>query len=153
MTTNLALGTDHAGFPLAVELRLWLNEQNCNINDLGAFEFDSSDDYPDFAKLVGENVASGVSDKGLIVCGSGVGACIAANKVLGVRAGICHDVYSAHQGVEHDDMNVLCLGGRIVGIELATELVSAFLNAEYMALERYERRLSKVLAIEKSFLV
>ena len=151
MTTNLALGTDHAGFPLAVELRLWLNEQNCNINDLGAFEFDSSDDYPDFAKLVGENVASGVSDKGLIVCGSGVGACIAANKVLGVRAGICHDVYSAHQGVEHDDMNVLCLGSRIVGSEVARELVKAFTEAKYTGEDRHQRRLNKVLEMEKDF--
>ena len=151
MTTNLALGTDHAGFPLAVELRLWLNEQNCNINDLGAFEFDSSDDYPDFAKLVGENVASGVSDKGLIVCGSGVGACIAANKVLGVRAGICHDVYSAHQGVEHDDKNVLCLGSRIVGSEVARELVKAFTEAKYTGEDRHQRRLNKVLEMEKDF--
>lgn len=148
MTTSLALGTDHAGFPLAVELRLWLNEQNCRINDLGAYEFDPSDDYPDFAKLVGEHVASGASDKGLIVCGSGVGACIAANKVLGVRAGICHDIYSAHQGVEHDDMNVLCLGARIIGIEVAKEIISAFLIASFSREERHQRRLQKLLTIE-----
>ena len=151
MTTSLALGTDHAGFPLAVELRLWLDEQNCNINDLGAYEFDSNDDYPDFAKLVGENVASGASDKGLIVCGSGVGACIAANKVLGVRAGICHDVYSAHQGVEHDDMNVLCLGGRIIGEDLSKEIVTSFLHATFIPEPRFRRRLDKLLLIEKEY--
>ena len=148
MTTKLALGTDHAGFPLAVELRIWLREQNCQVNDLGAYEIDASDDYPDFAKLVGEHVASGTSDKGLIICGSGVGACIAANKIVGARAGICHDVYSAHQGVEHDDMNVLCLGARIIGIEVAKEIISAFLIATFSAEERHQRRLEKLLTIE-----
>jgi ribose 5-phosphate isomerase B len=142
------LGTDHAGFPLTDELRIWLNETNCQVNDLGAYEFDASDDYPDFAKLVGEHVASGASDKGLIICGSGVGACIAANKVVGARAGICHDVYSAHQGVEHDDMNVLCLGARIIGIEVAKEIISAFLVATFSGEERHQRRLEKLLTIE-----
>ena len=153
MTTSLALGTDHAGFPLTVELRLWLNQQNCKVNDLGAYEFDPNDDYPDFANLVGEHVASGASNKGLIICGSGVGACIAANKVLGVRAGFCHDVYSAHQGVEHDDMNVLCLGARIIGIEVAKEIISAFLIASFSREERHERRLLKLLTIESQSLI
>lgn len=149
---RLALGTDHAGFSLTAELRLWFSEQKLLVTDLGASSYNAFDDYPDYARLVGEDVASGSSDKGLIVCGSGVGACIAANKVVGVRAGICHDTYSAHQGVEHDDMNVLCLGARIIGIEVAKEIINAFLTATFSGEVRHHRRLEKLLAIEKQSL-
>ena len=109
---------------------------------------DAADDYPDFAEAVARGVASGQAQRGLLLCGSGVGACIVANKVPGVRASVCHDTYSARQGVEHDDMNVLCLGARIVGIELARELVAAFLTATFSGDERHRRRLEKVLSIE-----
>ena len=149
---RIVIGSDHAGLELKNVAASWISNWGHEVLDAGAYEFDRDDDYPDFAKLVGENVASGVSDKGLIVCGSGVGACIAANKVLGVRAGICHDVYSAHQGVEHDDMNVLCLGARIIGIEVAKEIISAFLIASFSREERHERRLQKLLTIESQSL-
>ena len=149
----VAIGADHGGFPLKQQLVEWLNVKGFRVLDLGAYENDPDDDFPDYAQAVAQAIVSGTATRGLVVCGSGVGANVVANKVPGIRASICHDTYSARQGVEHDDMNVLCLGGRIVGIELARELVSAFLNAEYMALERYERRLNKVLAIEKSFLI
>ena len=112
---------------------------------------DPLDDYPDFAKLLAKRVAAKESERGIMVCGSGVGASVAANKVRGVRAAMCHDTYSAHQGVEHDDMNVLCLGARIVGGELARELVNAFVAARFSGEERHQRRLDKVLAMESDF--
>jgi ribose 5-phosphate isomerase B len=145
---RVALGCDHAGFHLKQQVAQWLQGWGYQVQDLGAMSFDPSDDYPDYTKLVGEAVASGRADRGVIVCGSGVGATIAANKINGVRAASCHDTYSAHQGVEHDDMNVLCLGDRVVGHELAKELVSAFLRAQFSNEERHVRRLKKVLAIE-----
>ena len=145
---RVALGSDHAGFHLKQQVVEWLQEWGYQVQDLGALSFDPSDDYPDFSKLVGAAVASGQADRGIIVCGSGVGATIAANKVNGVRAGTCHDTYSAHQGVEHDDMNVLCVGDRVVGYELAKELVSTFLKARFSNEERHVRRLKKVLSIE-----
>ncbi|MEE8318182.1 MAG: ribose 5-phosphate isomerase B [Dehalococcoidales bacterium] len=148
MTQLVALGTDHGGFPLKEELLPWMKGQGYEVLDVGAHSFDPSDDYPDFAYAVAQAVASGKAPRGIIICGSGVGACIAANKVPGVRAGICHDGYSAHQGVEHDDMNVLCLGARIIGGALAVELVTAFLNARFSGEERHARRLRKVLDIE-----
>ncbi len=148
MTQLVALGTDHGGFPLKEELLPWMKGQDYEVLDVGAHSFDPSDDYPDFAYAVAQAVASGKAPRGIIICGSGVGACIAANKVPGVRAGICHDGYSAHQGVEHDDMNVLCLGARIIGGALAVELVTAFLNARFSGEERHARRLRKVLDIE-----
>ena len=117
--------------------------------DLGAHTFDPDDDYPDFALAVAQAVALGQAQRGILVCGSGVGACIAANKVPGIRACLCHDTYSARQGVEHDDMNILCLGARIVGPELAEELVEAFLKAKFSGEARHRRRLEKVLAIEQ----
>jgi len=122
------------------------------IIDIGAFQFDPVDDYTDFAYAVAQAVTNMQADRGIIVCGSGVGACVAANKVPGVRAACCHDTYSAHQGVEHDDMNVLCLGGRVIGNELAYELVLSFLNAHFHGEERHRRRLQKVLQIEKQAL-
>ena len=148
MTQLVALGSDHGGFPLKEELLPWMKGQGYEVLDVGAHSFDPSDDYPDFAYAVAQAVASGKAPRGIIICGSGVGACIAANKVPGVRAGICHDTYSAHQGVEHDDMNVLCLGARIIGGALAVELVTAFLNARFSSEERHARRLRKVLDIE-----
>jgi ribose 5-phosphate isomerase B len=144
----VALGADHGGYALKTELLARLRGQH-DILDLGAHKYDPDDDYPDFAEAVAQAVSSGGAQRGILVCGSGVGACIAANKVPGVRACLCHDTYSAHQGVEHDDMNVLCLGARVIGIELAIELAFAFLNARFSKEERHHRRLKKVLAIEK----
>ena len=147
MKLKIALGADHGGLNLKNELVARL-EERCEILDLGAYKFDPNDDYPDFALVVSSAVASGQANRGILVCGSGVGACIAANKVRGVRACLCHDTYSAHQGVEHDDMNVLCLGSRVIGIELALEVVKTFLNAIFSGETRHRRRVNKVLAIE-----
>jgi len=145
---RVALGADHGGYSLKNELLARLQGQY-DILDVGAHKYDPDDDYPDFAEAIAKAVASGKAQRGILVCGSGVGACIAANKVPGVRACLCHDTYSAHQGVEHDDMNVLCLGARVIGIELATELAIAFLKARFSDEKRHRRRLKKVLAIEK----
>ena len=145
---RVALGADHGGYLLKNELLARLGGQY-DILDMGAYKCDPDDDYPDFAEAVAKAVASDKAERGILVCGSGVGACIAANKVPSVRACLCHDTYSAHQGVEHDDMNVLCLGARVIGIELAAELAIAFLKARFSEEKRYRRRLKKVLAIEK----
>ena len=149
MTLKLAIGADHGGYPLKIELLPWLQSEGYEVVDRGAHQLDPADDYPDFADAVATAIAAGESDRGLIICGSGVGACIAANKVPGVRACLCQDTYSAHQGVEHDDMNVLCLGARITGIELAKELVTSFLNARFTQEERHKRRMDKLLKIER----
>jgi ribose 5-phosphate isomerase B len=148
MKLRVALGADHGGFYLKEELVARLHD-TCEVLDLGAHTFDRDDDYPDFALAVAQAVASGQAQRGIIVCGSGVGACIAANKVKGVRACLCHDTYSAHQGVEHDDINILCLGARVVGPELAGELVNTFLKANFSGEMRHRRRLEKILAIEQ----
>ena len=148
MTLRVALGVDHGGYSLKVELLPWLRDQDYDVLDMGAHTFDSTDDYPDFSKKVAQAIAREGANRGIIICGSGVGACITANKIPGVRAGICHDTYSAHQGVEHDDMNVLCLGARIIGIEVVKEIVSAFLGARFSKEERHRRRLQKILAVE-----
>ena len=148
MSVRVALGADHGGFELKNELAAWLGREHETV-DLGAHTFEPDDDYPDFAQAVAFAVSSGQLQRGILVCGSGVGACIAANKVPGVRACLCHDIYSAHQGVEHDDMNVLCLGARVVALELARDLVQAFLEAGFSGEERHQRRLSKVSAIEQ----
>ena len=148
MKLSVAIGADHGGFALKNELVDRLCTEH-DITDLGAHELDSSDDYPDYAEAVARAVASGQVERGILVCGSGVGACIAANKVPGIRAGLCHDTYSAHQGVEHDDMNILCLGARVIGSELAVELSLAFLGAQFAGEERFNRRREKVLAIEQ----
>ncbi len=145
---RVALGADHGGYSLKNELLARLQGQY-NISDLGAHQYNPDDDYPDYAEAVAQAVASGKAQRGILFCGSGVGACVAANKVPGVRACLCHDTYSAHQGVEHDDMNVLCLGARVIGIEMAAELVDAFLHARFSKEKRHLRRLKKVLAIEK----
>ena len=143
----VAVGADHGGFSLKQELVVRLQNEY-EILDLGADSYQPDDDYPDFVVAVTKAIISGDTQRGILVCGSGVGACIAANKVPGIRASLCHDVYSAHQGVEHDDMNVLCLGARVIGIELAVELVNAFLKACFSGEERHLRRLRKTLAIE-----
>ena len=151
MNLRVVLGADHGGFTLKNELFTRLRDAY-DLSDLGAQVFDPADDYPDFAEAVACEVASGRAQRGILVCGSGVGACIAANKVPGIRACLCHDTYCARQGVEHDDMNVICLGARVIGLELAFELVTAFLHARFTGEERHCRRLKKVLSIEHSAL-
>jgi ribose 5-phosphate isomerase B len=148
---KVALGADHGGYALKSLLIPRLGGRY-EVLDLGAHELDLADDYPDFADVVSVAVASGRGDRGIIICGSGVGASIAANKVPGIRACLCHDTYSAHQGVEHDNMNVLCLGARVVGEELAAALAEAFLSARFSNEERHVRRLNKVMAIERRVL-
>jgi RpiB/LacA/LacB family sugar-phosphate isomerase len=145
---KIAVASDHAGFPLKEEIKSFLSGRGHDILDLGAYDTQSTD-YPDFARSLGVVVRDGRAVRGILFCGSGVGASIAANKMRGVRAGVCHDVYSAHQAVEHDDMNVLCLGSRVIGGALAADLVLAFLNAKFTQEERHRRRLDKVLAIER----
>ncbi len=150
MTPRVALGADHGGFSLKTELIPWLQGQGYEILDKGAHTLDLADDYPDFSQAVAQAVASGEAQRGILVCGSGVGACIVANKIPGIRAGLCHDTYSARQGVEHDDMNILCLGARVIGVELAKELITVFLMANFSGEERHRRRLGKVLTIESN---
>ncbi|MEK7390002.1 MAG: ribose 5-phosphate isomerase B [Elusimicrobiota bacterium] len=147
----IALGCDHAGFPLKKLLHSWLQKKGHSVLNLGVDTDAEPADYPDYARAVAEAVAAGRAERGLIVCGSGVGATVAANKVPGTRAGLCHDTFSARQGVEDDDVNVLCLGGRIIGVELAYEVVSAWLNAKFSGLERHVRRKNKVTAIERAY--
>jgi len=149
MTQVVALGADHGGYSLKTELAPWLQSQGYEVLDLGAHSLDPADDYPDFAEATARAVVAGRAERGILICGSGVGASVAANKVPGIRACVCHDTYSAHQGVEHDEMNVLCLGGRIIGIELAKELAAAFLNARFTGEERHRRRMDKVAAMEQ----
>ena len=145
---KLAIAADHAGYLLKEDVRGYIERLDHEVIDLGAFNAEPSD-YPDFAEAVGRALQAGRADRGILICGSGVGVCVAANKMRGIRACMCHDHYSAHQGVEHDDMNVLVLGARIIGQELAFDLVSAFLQAKFQSqVERYRRRLDKVKAIE-----
>jgi RpiB/LacA/LacB family sugar-phosphate isomerase len=145
---RIAIGGDHAAYGLKQELKRFLEVEGHEVLDLGTFDPSEPDDYPDFAAAVGRAVLDGRAERGVLLCGSGVGASDAANKRPGVRAGLCHDTYSAHQGVEHDGMNVLVLGGRVIGPALAEELVRAFLGASYTHEERHERRLAKVRALE-----
>ncbi len=146
---RIAVGADHAGFEMKGLLIPWLQASGHQIADLGAHRFEPNDDYPDFAAAVARAVQARDADRGIIVCGSGVGACITANKVLGVRACLCHDSFSSRQGVEHDDMNIVCLGGRIIGVELAKEVLRAFLSASFIAEPRFQRRLDKLIRVEK----
>ena len=148
---RVAVATDHAGFPLKAPIIEDLRRLGHDVVDLGT---DSTEpvDYPDYAEAAGEAVRSGRAERAVLICGSGVGASVAANKVEGVRAAVCHDTYSAHQGVEHDDMNVLTLGARVIGPALALELVDAFLRAEVSGEERHVRRLNKVRAIEARYM-
>src|SRR5882672_8005993 len=144
---RIALGADHAGFELKEQVKALLLELKHEVLDLGTRSTEPVD-YPDFAEAVGLAVRDGKADRGILVCGSGVGASVAANKIRGVRAGLCHDHYSAHQGVEHDDMNVLVMGGRVIGESVALELVLAFLAAKYTGEDRHQKRLEKLMAIE-----
>lgn len=146
---RVALGGDHAGFPLKEAIAARFRDRVTALIDCGAHD-ETSSDYPDFAVAVAKEMLAGRADRGVIICGSGVGVSVAANKIPGIRAAICHDTYSAHQGVEHDDMNVLCIGGRIIGLELASEIIAAFLAASYEPQDRHARRLAKVLEIERS---
>ena len=145
---KVAVAGDHAGFPLKKWLIEELGKEGFQITDLGAFD-ETPSDYPDFARALGKAVTSGQAERGILVCGSGVGACVAANKIKGIRAGLVHDTYSGHQGVEHDDMNVLCLGSRVIGPAPALEIAKAFLRAQFTNEERHARRLKKVLDIER----
>ena len=145
---RISIGADHAGHSYKAILVPWLEAAGHEVLDEGTFGPEAVD-YPDYAAAVGHRVARGEAERGILVCGSAVGVCIVANKIPGIRAGVCHDTYSAHQGVEHDDMNVLCLGAEIVGGELAGELVRAVLDARFDGGERYLRRLEKVEALEK----
>jgi RpiB/LacA/LacB family sugar-phosphate isomerase len=147
-TMRLALAADHAGFELKEKMLSHLKGTGFEVMDLGTHD-KKPVDYPEVALAVGEVLQEGKAERGILICGSGVGACVAANKIKNIRAGLCHDTYSAHQGVEHDDMNVLCLGARVIGEELAKELVSAFLAARFTGEERHVARLAKIQAIEE----
>jgi RpiB/LacA/LacB family sugar-phosphate isomerase len=147
VTMKIAIAADHAGFELKERIKTHVLQLKHDPLDLGT-QNTGPVDYPDFAEALGLAVRDGKADRGILICGSGVGASVAANKIPGVRAGLCHDHYSAHQGVEHDDMNVLVLGGRVIGESVALELVAAFLGAKYSGEERHQRRLEKVKAIE-----
>jgi RpiB/LacA/LacB family sugar-phosphate isomerase len=147
---KIVVGSDHAGFSLKQELGEMLREAGHEVLDVGTSST-AAVDYPDFAEAVGLAVVDGRVERGVLICGSGVGASVAANKLRGIRAAICHDTYSAHQGVEHDDMNVLVLGGRIIGTALARELVFAFIAARYTGEERHARRLAKIKALETRY--
>ena len=148
---KIAVACDHGGFPLKEAVLEIVRAAGCEPLDLGTFSAESVD-YPDYAEKLGRAIQGGEAERGILLCGSGVGACIAANKMKGVYAGVCHDTYSAHQGVEHDDMNVLCLGARVIGAELAKEIVAAFLEARFIGdnpgQERHARRVSKVRKLE-----
>lgn len=149
---RIVLGADHAGFEMKQDLLGYVRSLGHETLDVGTSSGTAPDDYPDFAAALGEAIRDGRAERGILICGSGVGASVAANKIPGIRAGICHDTYSAHQGVEHDDMNVLVMGSRIIGPELARELVRHFLAAHFSGEERHVRRLGKVKAIETKFL-
>lgn len=146
---RIAIGADHGGFPLNERVIQELSEQGHELLDLGTHDGSIPDDYPDYAKQVGEAVQSGTVEIGILICGSGVGASVAANKLRGVRAALCGDTYSAHQSREHDDCNVLCLGARVVGEELALDIVRAFVAAKFTGEERHKRRLAKIKAMEQ----
>jgi ribose 5-phosphate isomerase B len=145
---RVGIATDHGGFELKEELAAYLREAGHEVIDFGAYSVNQGDDYPDFVIPLAQAVAAGKVDRGLAVCGSGVGASVCANKIAGVRAGLVQDHYSAHQGVEHDDMNILCMGGRVVGPVVAQELADAFLAAKFTQEERHVRRLRKVALLE-----
>jgi ribose 5-phosphate isomerase B len=145
---KIVIGGDHRGFQLKEKMKEFLISKKFDVKDIGTFSSDMVD-YPDIASDLVKPVLSGECDRGILICGSGVGACVAANKFKGIRAGICHDVFSAHQGVEDDDMNVLCLGSGVVGPSLAEDIIDTFLNAKLKHEERYLRRLEKIRKIEK----
>jgi RpiB/LacA/LacB family sugar-phosphate isomerase len=144
---HIVIGSDHAGFPLKEDLTAYIRQLGHQVVDVGTHSTEVVD-YPDYAEALSQALLDGQAERGVLICGSGVGASVAANKLPGIRAGLCHDTYSAHQGVEHDDMNVLVLGGRVIGPELARELVTAYLGATFTGEERHRRRLHKVYALE-----
>ena len=147
---RIALSADHAGFELKQQLGAYLTRQGHDVIDLGTHST-APVDYPDSAQAVAQAMSEGQADRGVIVCGSGAGVSIAANKFPGIRAAVCHDTYTAHQAVEHDDMNVLCVGARVIGAALACEIVNAFVAARFSREERHQRRLDKILAIESRY--
>lgn len=147
---RITIASDHAGFELKQLLADFLRQQQHTLSDLGTHSTDPVD-YPDFAESLALSLLHGPSERGILICGSGVGASVAANKIPGIRAGLCHDAYSAHQGVEHDDMNVLVLGARVIGPELAKDLCTHFLNARFSGEERHRRRLDKIALIEQRY--
>jgi ribose 5-phosphate isomerase B len=147
---KVVIGSDHAGFQLKNAMGDLLRSMGNDVLDVGAFNENPSD-YPDFADAVGRAVLDGKAERGVLVCGSGVGASVAANKLPGIRAGMCHDTYSAHQGVEHDNINVLVLGSRVIGVALAQDLVRAFMAAKFSNEDRHVRRLGKVKALETKY--
>ncbi len=147
---KIAVGADHAGVPLNEIVIAELQRLGHEVVDCGTHDASKPDDYPDYAEAVGRAVLEGKADRAVLICGSGVGASVAANKLNGIRAGLCHDIYSAHQGVEHDNMNVICFGSRVIGPELALDLVRAFLKANFTGEERHLRRLAKIQALEKA---
>jgi ribose 5-phosphate isomerase B len=146
---RVAFGSDHAGWPLRARVFDELAAGGHELVDVGTPERVPGDDYPDVAAAVAGAITTGRAERGILVCGSGVGACVAANKVVGIRAAMCHDSFSARQGVEDDNMNVLCLGARVVGVELAADLVRDFLGARFSGAERHRRRLGKIAAMER----
>jgi ribose 5-phosphate isomerase B len=146
---RVAIAADHGGYVLKGPVLERLRAEGHSVVDLGAFN-DERSDYPDFARYVGEAIQNGQAERGIVICGSGVGAAIAANKMLGIRASVAHDTYSAHQGVEHDDMNVLVLGARVIGAELAFDIVRSFVSARFDGGARYVARLAKVQAMERA---
>lgn len=148
MGIKIAVGADHGGFPLNERVIAELRDAGHQIVDFGTHDGSQPDDYPDYAREVGQAIQRGDVEIGILVCGSGVGAAVAANKLRGIRAALCGDTYSAHQCREHDDCNVLCLGARVVGVELALEIVRAFVNAKFSGEERHLRRLQKIRALE-----
>ena len=149
---RIALGCDHGGFPLKQRIASVIQAAGHTVVDCGT-DSNCSVDYPDFALKVGLTILAGDADRGILLCGSGVGISVAANKIPGIRAGVCHDIYSAHQGVEHDDMNVLTVGSRITGIEVVREIVKSYLSATFSGEERHVRRLNKVLNAERAMAV
>lgn len=146
---KIVIAADHGGYELKNKLFRWLKDNNYDAVDLGNDRYDPGDDYPDFAASAARQISEGKAGKGIILCGSGVGACITANKFKNVRASVCHDTYSAHQGVEHDNMNVVCIGARIIGENLAIEIVKAFVEANFINEERFLRRLDKLNKFDK----
>ncbi len=148
---SVAIGGDHAGFPMKELLCKQLAQMDLVVIDCGSHD-ETPSDFPDFAEAVGQLVISGKVERGILVCGSGVGVSMAANKIPGIRASLCHDTYSAHQGVEHDDMNVLCIGARVIGPAVASEIIEAFLFAKYSPQQRHQRRVEKILEIERKAL-
>ena len=146
---KIGIAADHGGFHLKEMIKSWLTRLGHEVIDFGAYALNDADDYPDFVVPLAQAISTGQSERGIAICGSGVGASIAANKIGGVRAALILDGFSAHQGVEDDDMNLICLGGRVVGNKLAEELIIAFLNAKFIGGERHRRRLDKVKALEK----